>query len=73
MNHHTLDCQRLVAQVAAAQLDALTISDRIMVCEGIASLYPAQSSEALAAREHAQSLRAVERQQLLLTDLFKRS
>ena len=73
MNPQTLACQRLVARVAASQLDSLSTSDRIMVCEGIASLYPEQSSEAITAREHASSLRMIERQQLLLTDLLKNS
>lgn len=66
-------CQRLVAKVAATQLDALSTSDRILVCEGIASLYPEQSSEAITARQHAADLRKIERDQLLLTDLLKSS
>ena len=66
----TNECRRAVARVAAANLDSLTTTDRIMVCEGIASLYPEQSSEAIAARDHAAHLRTVERQQLLLTDLL---
>ena len=65
------ESRQAVARVAAANLDTLSTSDRIMVCEGIASLYPEQSSEARAAREHAEQLRKVERQQLLLTDLLK--
>jgi hypothetical protein len=55
------------------QLDALSTSDRILVCEGIASLYPEQSSEAITARQHAADLRKIERDQLLLTDLLKSS
>lgn len=64
------ECRHAVASVAAMHIDALPISKRVMVCEGIASLYPEQSSEAIAAREHADQLRAVERQQLLLKNLF---
>lgn len=64
------DCRRAVARVAAMNLDSLPTGERIMVCEGIASLYPEQSSEAIATREHAEHLRAVERQQLLLKNLF---
>lgn len=63
-------CRRAVARVAAMHLDTLSTSDRILVCEGIASLCPEQSSEAIAAREHAEQLRAVERQQLMLKNLF---
>jgi hypothetical protein len=64
-------CRHLVASVAASQLDRLSTSDRIMVCEGIASLYPTESREAGAARDHAEALRTIEQQQLLLTDLLK--
>jgi hypothetical protein len=66
----TESSRRLLARVAAAHLDTLTTTERIMVCEGIASLYPEQSSEAITAREHAEHLRTVERQQLLLTSLL---
>lgn len=70
-NDQVMHCQRLVARVAAAHLDSLPISDRIMVCEGIASLYPVDSREATTAREHADCLRSVEQQQLILKDLLK--
>ena len=73
MSNQIQFCQRLVAKVAATQLDALSTSDRILVCEGIASLYPEQSSEAITARQHAADLRKIERDQLLLTDLLKSS
>lgn len=64
-------CQRLVASVAASQLDRLSTSDRILVCEGIASLYPPESREAATARHHAEALRGIEQQQLLLNDILK--
>jgi hypothetical protein len=64
-------CRHLMASVAAGQLDRLPTSDRIMICEGIASVYPSESREAVAAREHADALRSIEQQQLLLTDLLK--
>lgn len=63
--------RRAVARVAAMHLDELSTSQRVLVCEGIATLYPAESSEARAAREHASHLREIERQQLLLTELLK--
>lgn len=68
---HIQISRRAVASVAARHLDELPTAERILVCEGIATLYPAQSSEAIAAREHAEQLRAVERQQLLLKDLLR--
>lgn len=71
MISHTDIIRRAVARVAAAHLDELSTSQRVLVCEGIATLYPEQSSEAIAAREHAEHLRKVERQQLLLTELLK--
>ena len=63
--------QRMVARVAARHLDTLPTSDRIMVCEGIASLYPAQSTEAQQALAHAEALRIIDRQQLLLKELLE--
>lgn len=69
--NHIDELRRAVARVAAENLDALPISRRIMVCEGIATFYPPQSSEAIAAREHANQLREVERQQLLLTEILR--
>lgn len=65
--------RRAVARVAAMHLDELSTSDRILVCEGIASLYPEQSSESITARQHAADLRKIEHQQMLLTDLLKSS
>lgn len=65
------ECLRKVARVAARNLDNLPTNERIMVCEGIASLFPDHSSEAAAARDHALSLRTVERQQLLLKELLE--
>lgn len=70
-NEHITVCRKMVAKVAAAQLDHLSTGDRIMVCHGIASLYPAESSEARAAMEHAEALRGIEHQQLLLTSLLQ--
>lgn len=68
---HIEMCRRVVARVAAAQLDRLSTSDRILVCEGIASLYPLESRESTTARDHAEALRSIEHQQLLLTDLLQ--
>lgn len=64
-------CRRVVARVAAGQLDRLSTSDRILVCEGIASLYPEASREASAAKDHATALREIEQQQLLLNGLLE--
>jgi hypothetical protein len=64
------ECRHAVARVAASHLDRLPLSERIMVCLGIASLYPDGSQEAVSARQHAEALREVERQQLLLTGLL---
>lgn len=69
----THECQHAVARVAAAQLDRLPISDRIMVCLGIASLYPPESREAISAKRHAEALRSIEEQQLLLNSVLNQS
>lgn len=66
-----LEARRMVARIAARHLDALPITDRIMVCEGIASLYPKESKEAITARQHADDLRSIDHQQLLLTELLE--
>ncbi len=70
-NQYQNDCLRKVAKIAARHLDTLTASDRIMVCEGIASLYPSDSEEAKHAIQHAEALRVIDRQQLLLKQLLQ--
>lgn len=69
-HEHIAECRKMVAKIAAGQLDHLSTGDRILVCLGIASLYPPESSEARTALQHAEALREIERQQLLLTSLL---